>query len=138
MRKVISLLFATVFFFSGCNSPLLSEQAATNVATATVDRLGDKIDATVNKTTDKTLDYIKSLKLEDLSGKLGSNLEVSKDTIAKLGTLADSLRENSQGIQSTLQEFKRISVAIQPEDIANLLHEVDLLLTQMSQIGTNV
>lgn len=99
MKFLVITLIVLSGFLGGCTA---TKNSAKEVAIAATDRLADRVDNTVNKVSDKTLDYIKSLKIDELSNKIGSNLESSNRTIEEVGKLSESIRANSDELHKIL------------------------------------
>lgn len=134
MRNVIILTIVAVFGFVGCNRSILSSAGASKVVNSAVDKLNIKVD----EVSDKTLKYLESLKLDQLTGKIGQSVESSDATIKKIGELSESLNRNSIAVQEILEEAKRLGKSIDERKINQLLETLNASMTEINSLIKNV
>lgn len=134
MRNVIILTIVAVFCLFGCRTSILHKEGAKEVVNSAVDKLNIKVD----EVSDKTLKYLESLKLDQLTGKIGQSVESSDATIKKIGELSESLNRNSIAVQEILEEAKRLSKSIDERKINQLLETLNASMTEINSLIKNV
>lgn len=130
-----------VLFLTGCKSTILSREGAKDVSNEAI----IKLDTSLSKNVDKTLDYLKSLKLDELSASLKQNSLAANDTIKNVGDLSkslngltDSLKQNSDKLGGILDETKRISSGINEKDVADLITNLKNVSSELNKLTQDV
>jgi len=133
MRQVFTKIIPTVCVIAlcSCNSPLLNKDALGDSLAKGLDKSVTKLDTTVNRVSNDTLEYLKSLNLGDLTAKIGSSVDSSGRTVESIGRLSDSLKENSDGIKLLVEKIKD---AVDPAEIKRLGAQLNETVKRFNQL----
>lgn len=139
--KIIIVGVLSALSLVGCKSTILSREGAKDVSNEAI----TKLDNSLSKNVDKTLDYLKSLKLDELSASLKQNSSAANDTIKSVGDLSkslngltDSLKQNSDKLGGILDETKRISSGINEKDVAELITNLKDVSAELKGLAQDV
>lgn len=134
IKSVITIIFLTAL--GGCrSSPLFNSSAAKEVMREGVVTATDGIDKSLDKQSDKLLVYLKTLKLDEISGKIGLSVDETKTLIVELQALT---KESKDGLTDVLNEAKRISADVDTKQISVLISNLNELTQKLNTSAEKV
>lgn len=109
------LIISSAVCFTSCRSPLFNKDSTKEVLVAATNTATTKLDASLDKSTDKFIHYLENLKLEETLKSINELLKSTNHTIQsinmqptvdKVNTLLDSTNNTILELKTSIQEVR--------------------------------